>query len=175
MSVAVSSLSAYRLPSGLAKSIDRRTASRRFTCPWIVFSHVGVFESSKSAMNTFAPELSALMIIFRSTGPVISTRRSWRSAGAGATFQVASSRTWRVSGRKSGRVPASISACRSTRRARSSLRLGSSARTSLTRRSSASGVRISSCAGASARIWTPAGMVVLICSEPPWRVGSAPA
>jgi hypothetical protein len=38
-------------------------------------------ESSKSAMNTLAPEFSALMIILRSTGPVISTRRSCRSAG----------------------------------------------------------------------------------------------
>ena len=36
-------------------------------------------------MNTFAPELSALMTILRSTGPVISTRRSIRSAGIGAT------------------------------------------------------------------------------------------
>ena len=44
-------------------------------------------ESSKSAMKTFAPELSALMIILRSTGPVISTRRSSRSAGIGATVQ----------------------------------------------------------------------------------------
>ena len=32
-------------------------------------------------MKTLAPELSALTIILRSTGPVISTRRSWRSAG----------------------------------------------------------------------------------------------
>jgi len=40
-----------------------------------------VFESSKSAMNTLAPELSALMIILRSTGPVISTRRSRMSLG----------------------------------------------------------------------------------------------
>src|SRR2546430_13667445 len=30
------------------------------------FSQVGAFESSKSAMNTFAPELNALIIIFRS-------------------------------------------------------------------------------------------------------------
>ena len=36
-------------------------------------------------MNTRAPELSALIIIFRSTGPVISTRRSARSTGAAAT------------------------------------------------------------------------------------------
>ena len=46
---------------------------------------VGAFESSKSAMNTLAPELRALMTILRSTGPVISTRRSNRSAGRGAT------------------------------------------------------------------------------------------
>ena len=40
-------------------------------------------------MNTFAPQLSALTIILRSTGPVISTRRSWRSAGTGAQVQLA--------------------------------------------------------------------------------------
>ena len=42
--------------------------------------------SSKSAMKQDAPEFSALTTILRSTGPVISTRRSWRSAGIGATF-----------------------------------------------------------------------------------------
>ena len=36
-------------------------------------------------MNMLAPEFSALMIILRSTGPVISVRRSVRSAGIGAT------------------------------------------------------------------------------------------
>ena len=41
-------------------------------------------------MNTRAPELRALIIIFGSAGPVISTRRSSRSAGAGATVQSAS-------------------------------------------------------------------------------------
>ena len=51
------------------------------------FAQVGEVASSKSAMNTFAPELSALMIILRSAGPVISTRRSSRSAGIGATVQ----------------------------------------------------------------------------------------
>ena len=51
------------------------------------FCQVGEFESSKSAMNIFAPELSALITIFRSTGPVISTRRSCSSAGTGATRQ----------------------------------------------------------------------------------------
>ena len=38
-------------------------------------------------MKTLAPELRALIIIFGSAGPVISTRRSSRSAGAGATVQ----------------------------------------------------------------------------------------
>ena len=40
-------------------------------------------------MNTLAPELSALTIILRSTGPVISTRRSAMSAGYGAQVHVA--------------------------------------------------------------------------------------
>jgi hypothetical protein len=51
------------------------TASLRLSCPSTTLSQVGEFESSKSAMKTFAPELSALMIVLRSTGPVISTRR----------------------------------------------------------------------------------------------------
>ena len=46
---------------------------------------VGAFESSKSAMKTDAPQFMALMTIFRSTGPVISTRLSCRSFGKGAT------------------------------------------------------------------------------------------
>ena len=52
--------------------------------------------SSKSAMKTLAPELSALMIIFRSTGPVISTRRSRRSAGIGGPFQSPARTAWRL-------------------------------------------------------------------------------
>ena len=39
-------------------------------------------------MKTLAPELSALMTILRSTGPVISTRLSWMSSGMGATCAV---------------------------------------------------------------------------------------
>ena len=39
-------------------------------------------------MNTRAPELSALITILRSVGPVISTRRSCRSGGASATRHV---------------------------------------------------------------------------------------
>jgi hypothetical protein len=52
-----------------------------------MFSQVGELESSKSAMKTLAPELRALMIILRSVGPAISTRRSWRLAGVSAIFQ----------------------------------------------------------------------------------------
>ena len=38
-------------------------------------------------MKTRAPEFRALIIIFGSAGPVISTRRSSQSAGAGGTVQ----------------------------------------------------------------------------------------
>ena len=47
----------------------------------------GEFESSKSAMNPRAPELSALMTILRLVGPVISTRRSCSASGTGATVK----------------------------------------------------------------------------------------
>ena len=63
------------------------------------------------------------MIIFRSVGPVISTRRSCKSAGIGPTDQS----VWRiaaVSGRKSGNLPASISRCRSARRSSRSSNCG---------------------------------------------------
>ena len=73
--------------SPASREIVRRTASRRLTCPSMQFAQVGEFASSKSAMKTLAPELSALINIFRSTGPVISTRRSRRSAGASGTRQ----------------------------------------------------------------------------------------
>ncbi len=56
-------------------------ASLRFCWPLSALSQVGDSESSKSAMKTRAPELSALIIILRSTGPVISQRRSSRSGG----------------------------------------------------------------------------------------------
>src|SRR5215831_5810572 len=44
-----------------------------------MFAHVGVLASSKSAMYTSAPELSALISILRSVGPVSSTQRFCRS------------------------------------------------------------------------------------------------
>jgi hypothetical protein len=69
-----------------------------------MFDQVGDVASSKSAMNTDAPEFSALMIILRSHGPVISTRLSWRSAGIEPTFQSAP-RTLAVSSIKLGRSP----------------------------------------------------------------------
>jgi hypothetical protein len=51
------------------KAIEPATASRRLIWPSSIAAQVGLDESSKSAMNTFALELSALMIILRSTGP----------------------------------------------------------------------------------------------------------
>jgi hypothetical protein len=74
-SVATSSSSAYSLPFSEC-SIVPSIASVRFACPEIMFGPVGEFASSKSAMNPFAPEFSALMTILRDVGPVISTRRS---------------------------------------------------------------------------------------------------
>ena len=96
--------SAGRSSRPVSSSIVPRTASARFSWPSTTLSQVGESASSKSAMKTRAPELSALIIILRSTGPVISTRRSSRSAGGGATCQ-SPSRTPRVSGRKSGSAP----------------------------------------------------------------------
>ena len=53
-------------------------------------------------MKVFAPQLRALITILRSTGPVISTRLSCRSAGQGLTRQVLSARMPAVSARKVG-------------------------------------------------------------------------
>ena len=61
-----------------------------------------------SASHTLAPEFSALMVIFFSTGPVISTRRSSRPGAGGATRQVGSLRMCRVSGRNRGSWPLAI-------------------------------------------------------------------
>src|SRR6266852_6928 len=109
-------------------------------------SQVGESESSKSAIKTFAPEFRALMIILRSAGPVISTRRSCRSAGTGAMVQ-SLLRMRSVSGRKSGIFPASISACRCTLRCKSSSRRSRKARTSVATKLMASGVNISANSG----------------------------
>ena len=130
-----------------------RTASRRLTCPCITLLHVGELESSKSAMKTLAPELSALMIILRSTGPVISTRRSIRSAGIGATCH-SLLRICAVAVRNSGMAPLSISCWRARRSASSSRRRGSKARASLHRKRMASSLSMDCCASVSgAVIW----------------------
>src|SRR5579885_484808 len=76
--------------------------------PAMLLDQVGELASSKSAMKTFAPEFRALITIFRSGGPVISTRLSSKSAGIGATVQSAD-RMLSVSGRKSGNFPFPIS------------------------------------------------------------------
>ena len=82
------------------------TASRRLTCPSITLAQVGVSESSQSAMNTFAPEFNALMIIFAIGGPgdfnatVLQIGRDRRH------LPVAVPDSLRVCGKKSGNAPA---------------------------------------------------------------------
>src|SRR6184192_634909 len=93
----------------------RRTASFRFACPRITFPQVGEQASSKSAMNACTGAFSALMIILRSTGPVISSRRSSRSFGTGEMRQLPA-RTASVARRKSGNAPSSNSAWSSSPR-----------------------------------------------------------
>ena len=95
----------------------RSIASIRLRWPSTRFDQVGEFASSKSAMKTRAPELSALITIFRSVGPVISTRRSCRSGGRLRDPPRRSSRIPRVSSRKSGSSPASSRSCRAARAA----------------------------------------------------------
>jgi hypothetical protein len=107
-------------------------------------SHSGVLASSKSASHTFAPELSALIVIFLSVGPVISTRRSMRPGAGGATRHDVSLRIASVLVRKSSMAPADSSRCRSALAASRSRRRSPSSRCSTPIRSSASGVRISS-------------------------------
>ena len=139
---AVFSLSRYCFPSGPSKLIVRRLACIRFRWPSIMLELVGELASSKSAINMLAPELRALMTILRSVGPVISVRRSLRSAGIGATVQ-SDSRMCCVSARKSGSAPSSISCCRTERRSSRAMRRASNLRCSSTRNVCASGERIS--------------------------------
>src|SRR3954470_178410 len=103
---------------------------------------VGEFESSKSAMKPVEPLLRALMTIFRSVGPVISTQRFWRSLGGGATCQ-SPSRTSRVSSRKSSVPPSSSARWRSSRFSSNSRRRPSKRRWSSATNSRASSERTS--------------------------------
>jgi hypothetical protein len=61
--------SLYSFPFGFVKLMVRRIASRRLTWPSTMFPQVGELASSKSAMNIFAPDLSALITILRSVAP----------------------------------------------------------------------------------------------------------
>src|SRR3954468_8530538 len=145
----------YRLPSGLTYSRVRRTAWVQLSWPAIALAQGGESASSKSAMKTLAPELSALIIIFRSTGPVISTRRSFRSAGADATCQLRS-RISRVSSRKFGSSPLLRHRWSSRRRWSSACRRGPICRASSSTKASDSGVIIRLVSGRSgARISSP--------------------
>ncbi len=113
------------------------------------FDQVGEFASSKSAMNMRAPELSALITIFRSVGPVISTRLSRRSAGTGEMAH-SLSRISAVSGKKSGSSPAARRSRRSARAASRSRRRASNRPWISVTKSSASGVRMRSVAASAA-------------------------
>ena len=104
---------------------------------------VRVLASSRSASQTLAPEFRALIAILRSVGPVISTRRSAKLSGMGATVQ-SPARTSAVSGRKSRRPVSAIVARRLTRACSSSSRRAPNRVCRSARNSSASGVRISS-------------------------------
>ena len=85
-------------------------ASRKFTWPSKLFEIYGELLSSKSAMKVLAPEFSALITIFLSTGPVISTLLSNKSSGSGAHTQ-SEVLIFFVSSGKEGKFPASKYAC----------------------------------------------------------------
>ena len=76
--------------------------------------HVGEFESSKSAIKTSAPEFNALIIVFRSTGPVISTCLFCKSFGIEFITQLCSRISF-VSSRNSNLCPKFNFSCTVTR------------------------------------------------------------
>ena len=111
INVAVSSLRAYFFPlEGFSNVIVLLIASYRFFWPLATLSHVGLNESSKSAMKTLTSAFRAFIIIFLSTGPVISTLLSSKSAGISLTFQSLVLTSF-VSSKKSGKSPALNFAC----------------------------------------------------------------
>ncbi len=63
--------SSVLFPLGTRVGQVSRAASRMLICHVHAFSQVGELASSKSAIQHCAPELSALIAILRSTGPVI--------------------------------------------------------------------------------------------------------
>ena len=146
ISTAVLSFSRYCLPP-CSKLIVRRTASRRLSCPSTMLCQVGQLASSKSAMKVEAPQLSALITILRSVGPVISTRRSSRSLRLRRRRSSRPPLSLSFAGGNRAACPASNSFCRAARRASSSWRRGSKRRCRRATKSSASSVRISPNAG----------------------------
>ena len=119
-----------------------RTASISAAWPPTTLAHVGESESSRSAMNTRAPELSALIIILGSAGPVISTRRSSKSArcrgdGPVRLADLAASRRGSRAGRRRR-----ARAWRSWRRSMSEIRDGPNRRWRSATNARASSVRI---------------------------------
>lgn len=118
----------YRRPVSSVKSICRRSASTRLNQGRAV-------ASSKSAIQTRVPELSASIVILREVGPVISRRRSARPGAGGATRQSGSARTSAVSSGNRSLAPGrpavyrSVRACSSDRRAPNRRTTGSSPRT----------------------------------------------
>lgn len=127
-----------------ALSISRRVALAANTLADLTSQEAQI--TAAQAADLFTGVEQIIVIILRSTGPVISTRRSRRSAGSGATFQSAD-RTRTVSSRKSGRAPLSIRACQRRRRSRSSLRLAANSSTSPARNLQASSVKTRASAG----------------------------
>ena len=76
-----------------------------------MLSQVGLLASSKSAMKTLAPELSALMTILRSVGPGDLDATVEQVLGRAATRPVAGPDVGRL-GEEVRRSPASSRACR---------------------------------------------------------------
>ena len=125
-------------------------ASRRLRCPSTMLCQVGALASSKSAMNPSAPEFSALIVILRSVGPVISTQRCCMSGGDRRHGPVALADLARVGQEVEHlpRRPAARAGARAPRAARS--RRGPNRRWSSATNSSASGVSTSSKPGSMA-------------------------
>ena len=126
---------------GSTNSMRRAAASRRLICPCTTLSQVGVIESSQSAMNTFAPELSALMIILRSVGPGDLDAAVLQVGGDRRNMPLALADCARLR-QEIGSEPASISFWRTSRRASSSSTRGPNFRASSTTKSIASRVRM---------------------------------
>ena len=111
----------------------------------MTLNQLGAVASSKSAIHTRAPEFSALMLIFRLVGPVISQRRSARPGGGGGDLPAGVLADCRRS--RSGSRPARRRRCACPARGgRPAGRRGGrrTAPSSLAMKASASGVRISS-------------------------------